>query len=607
MSRSVLIILGLWLAPALVTGHKPPANPVQARVSFTGLFYTEHEIGVPPGVQPVLASPTDLLFGDLRLELSATQLAKRVDLHLDVRERFTGSFDFERKFTDNYFATASNYRSARGYLGGREHDLRQAWVGLRVGRQTMLMFGRMVIREADALKIDGARIRMPWGEHWEVSAFFGGYPNPYSRSLFSDYIPPCGAGVASGGSAVINLGPLGQSYPGGTLPIAPDPCRSAQTQLSLAGGLAARYRYSRFAGQLGLVGALLGGLGDGGPVLLDPVRPPDPSCMPDRAGNLQPADICRRDAPRFYLNWQNQLPQLGPVELFTDLVVDLHGSHGPQLTRALAVASIHLLPKQRMTLRTGYTYLSSVAIDQFLRLQLYNRAPNGTTLDPRDSAGIVENNLTVVRTARQEARVSVDATLYKQWSLWAEGRFRHRSLLGGERNPQVFRSPLYTDQVRTLAYDATLGVRNSGLFSELRLGATYTFLRDFRAQNHLFRISLGRPLARERITLEGDYLLLATRDDGVGKTACANNLNPPLGQDYLARLDPRQSLFAADCFGRRRGLTHELGVTATAIPWRHLVILADYRVTLVQTDPQAGVPIPTLLGHSLWLRLEIGF
>ena len=88
--------------------------------------------------------------------------------------------------------------------------------------------------------------------------------------------------------------------------------------------------------------------------------------------------------------------------------------------------------------------------------------------------------------------------------------------------------------------------------------------------------------------------------------------------DTAAQIDPRRSVFLPDCFGRRSGSAHELGLTLGANPYGRLFLLADYRFSALLTDPQpsyrvqgaanplAVQPVATVLGHAALLRIELG-
>lgn len=599
------LALGVAEARGLADSGLDPGRERRAqysgRVSVTGALYTEQELS-PAGAGASLAMPGQILLGDLRLRLDGQNVAGRLAFRADVRLRATADLDFERKFQEpagsSLLSPIQASISARGYLGGPEYDLRELFVGVRITARSQLQLGRLVVSEADALKLDGARVQLVVSPAWELSLFGGAYPNPYSRSLLTDYEPPCGAGVASG-SQVLNLGALDGAIVGPTA-ATPLGCDRLGPQLSLTGGGAARYQYDRLKlwGSASVVGTFFGGPGDGGPAVVD-------ASVLTALGNLRPAgsDL---DSPRVYVSWVNQITPSGRFALYSDLVVDLLGSRGAQLSRAAVVANLRPLASERMTMRMTYSYMSPIAIGMFLSRALYNRSPNGTSLG---GIGIVENNLTILRTARHDARLNLDGILTRRLQIFAEGRLRLRSLLDAEQNPAVYQTALYTDNERALAGDASIGLRDGGSLRGLKFGAVYSFLQGFRAQNHLLRFSIGAALWQSRIAIDAEYVALLTRDLGADDRQCDANLSVGLGQ-AAARLDPAQSLFLAGCFGRRTGTTHEAGATLSLLGTSAWFFYLDYRFTALLSDPSPQLPSSTnstVLGHGVLARVELSF
>lgn len=596
------------LLPALALFTLAPSakarSTLSARVSLTSMLSAEQELSlsdpslrVTPLGQPVLASPWLIGYGDLRAVLTGTGLAHdRLDLRLDMRVRGTGVFDYESKFALLSLTGPQTQVSSRGYLGGPEFDLREVYLTFRPRKTTALSLGRQIISEADALKLDGARVRLSFNPHWDAGVFVGGYPNPYSRSLLSDYTPPCGAGVASGNSALVLTG-------GASVPVAAALCQTQGPQLALAAGFTLQYRLRRLWGSAGLVGSFFGGPGDGGAV-----RPAGGPM--NLLGLLAPADT-GRDAPRVFMALQQHAQLAGWLSLYGNLVVDLMGSAGAQVTRAIASADVRALADDRLTLRVSYAFLSSQAINMYLSQMLYNRAPNGTSLV--GTTGVVENNLTVLRTARHEGRLGIDSLLAARLVLFVEGRLRARALMGGDSNPAVYLSPSYLNQQRSLAGEGTLGLRDGGSLGEIRSRLSYTFLEDFRARSHVLQGGAGRDFMGGVLALELGYNLVLTRDAGVDSTGCKDLVTlqptPQLGGLNAAQLDPALSVFSPDCYGRRSGTTHEAVATLMLRPRPRWFVLADYRFTAMLTDsqPAPGAAVPTLLGHSAILRVEVSF
>lgn len=602
---------------SIVLLFSPPGmarEELRLRISLTGFYYQEHEL--PALSSPSLASQARIGMGDARIVLEGRELRGRLDVRLDVRSRISGSidtsasgFDFENKFSPQLAAAPTNQVGYRGYLGGPEFiDLRELYLRILLLSRLHLSVGRMFVIEADAQKIDGARLQLELGKSWEVGLFAGGAPNPYSRYLLGDYQAPCASGVAAG-SATLNLtnpiAPANSVAAPAQLAVADQACQPSGPQLALTAGLTARYRYKQWWwGTLGLSGAFYGGDGVG-PVERDPA-------ITDRIGNLA-LETPERDAPRLFFSWTTQASPVQRLQLFSDVVFDLAGSSGAQVTRALLSSNLRLFTGDRLNLRATYVYLSSLAIGMYLRNFFYNRNPNGTTLG---ALGVVENNLTLLRTGRNEARLSGDLQLLRQLHLFAEGRLRHRSLLNGESNAAVYLDSTYQENQRSLAGDVTVGLRDGGTLPNLRSTLSYAFLQGFRSQSHHVRALLGysiRRSERELATLELEYAALATADEGADVTTCnIPSAASGVSGDGRAQLDPRLSVFLPDCFGRRRGVTHEAGLTFTLSPTPRLFLLLDYRFTAMLTEPQpASLPgplieieQPTVLGHGVLLRLQ---
>ena len=156
------------------------ARPLyRGKVSITG-FTTPKTTGLIRPKTSTSASPPTPNLGliDLRATVLASRLwNERLDFKLDFRLRVTGSLDFERKydpnttlFGDQFYKTPLG-TSARGYLGGREYDLREAYATFRPVSTWHIQVGRMYIPETDAIKIDGAKVAHDFGSHWYGSAF----------------------------------------------------------------------------------------------------------------------------------------------------------------------------------------------------------------------------------------------------------------------------------------------------------------------------------------------------------------------------------------------------------------------------------------------------
>ena len=163
-----------------------------------------------------------------------------------------------------------------------------------------------------------------WRSIGTLSLYAGAYPDPYSRSLTSDY---------TGGFA-------------------------------FAGGVDTTYTYDKIWGSLSVTSSYLGGNNDGGPL------------HRTRASS-------RKETPRTWITWTDYMRLFSWFDLFTDLVVDATGAGGAQLTRLDALATIRA--GKHLTLHAGYDHLSAFAIEMWLtrllndRTNVHRPAPSRTT------------------------------------------------------------------------------------------------------------------------------------------------------------------------------------------------------------------------------------
>jgi hypothetical protein len=297
-----LALLLFWSATA---NAQDLGDRFNIRLSLSGMYLTETQDSAKRETRE--ASTFDLGYGDLRATIDARRLPGRLELHLDGRVRVTDEYS-----TDSG-DTGASQTLQRGYLGGREYELRSTYLRRR-GDSVDFALGRLIVNEADALKIDGARVWVRFGRHWDLSGFAGGYPNPYSRSLLTDYT----------------------------------------SSLALAGGLDSSYTYDRIWGSFSAVAAYLGGNDDGGP--LDPKNP-----------NGKPST----ENIRAYITWTDFVRIFSWLDFHHDLVLDVASAAGAQLTRldltAIARAG------RFVTIRLGFDHMSALAIEMYLTRLLANR------------------------------------------------------------------------------------------------------------------------------------------------------------------------------------------------------------------------------------------
>ncbi len=175
-------------APA---GEAIDETAYKGRLMASGTYYGESSnAAVDPlantGDDP--ASDQALLYTDLRGRIEAAHIQGG---------KWDAAGDFRIRYADG--ADAS-----RGWLGGSESDLREAFI-LRRGGKTDVSIGRLVVRDVDATTIDGLRVTHRRSPGFELGAFAGVYPNPFSRDVATDYPEgralgdlPLGAGAWAG-------------------------------------------------------------------------------------------------------------------------------------------------------------------------------------------------------------------------------------------------------------------------------------------------------------------------------------------------------------------------------------------------------------------------
>ena len=496
----------LFSLPAVLLIAPPARADVHARLSLSSMLYTESS-GQSGAAND--ASNTSLFYGDLRATVDGQRLDHGFEFKGDFRLRLTGDFD------EAAALAGSPQITARGYDGGREYDLREAWLG-RHGEAWDLGVGRLIVRESDALTVDGARVWWRFHPAWHASLYGGFYPNPFARSLPDSY--------------------------------------TSSPALAVGGDIA--YAYPRLWGSVSFTGTWLGGPGDGGPInpAGDPkVDPKAPVAIPT-------------EAARVYLTSTNYLRAAEWLDLYHDLVIDVAGAAGAQVTRADAGVQ---LTAGGFKLAAGYAHLSSLAIEMYL-LSLLNDRRNFLL-------GTVQNNLVVQRTARDEGRLRADVRLARL-DIYGEARVRRRALLDPGEDPN------FADVPSALAWDVTVGARDDGDLLGLRLGAAFTEITDYRAETQLVALDAGHDLWGERASLDFAFLWEKNRDDAFGATA------PCLSTATLATA----------CYGRRSGQLYEVGVTGVLRPDAHWFFLFDYRLVLDSSEGQS-----TLLSHVAFARIEV--
>jgi len=502
-----------------------------------GMYMTEQQAAAPGyGREAQVASPFSLGYGDLRAIIDGRRLPGSFDLHLDGRVRISGQFSTDAA------TQGADQIVARGYLGGREYEVRQAFVRRR-GESVDFALGRMWIPEADGLKIDGARLWWRMAKHWDASLYAGAYPDPFSRSLTSDY----------------------------------------QGGFAFAGGIDTTYTYDKIWGAISINSSYLGGNDDGGALGGTPGSLADPV-----------TGMKRTETPRTWITWTDYVRLASWFDVYTDIVLDVTGAGGVQLTRLDALASIRA--GKHLTFHAGYDHLSAFAIEMWLTRLLADRANH--------VAGTIENNLIVERTSRDEVHGDADLSFGKL-SIFADGRFRKRALITLSDDPQfqVVNGQLVTPGT---AYDITGGLRERGSLAGLRLGLWFTYLSDYRSHSTLIGFDFGRGFLDDRLNIDLSFVYAGTSDRLANQPTTQPCAGIPTGVAFVNQ----------GCYGTRAGAQYETGITISGAPSNHWFMFADYRLVadtsggIIATGlpgampPLPNLPQPTILTHVLLFRIE---
>ncbi len=286
-------------ADAGVAEDTAPEPFVRGLLSTSGFFYHEEAPRVVPGNDQ--ESPQDLVFADVRARLEAGNLAG---------SRWGGLGDFRLRLTQDEL-------SARGFEGGGEYHLREAYV-VRRGQTIDLFAGRQILREVDAIRVDGAALRLrSRSGPWEYGVFAGFYPNPLSRSLDTDY----------------------DRGDGGAGPPA-------------AGGAWAAYNTGRNHGGFGIGG----------------VAPRDA------------ADRVDPEPTRVFASWNGYTMVGERLDLFHYVVADLAGREGAELLSAQLGANWRT--SDRLRIEAGFGHMSTYAVEIYVRDLLEKPDPQPETGAP---------------------------------------------------------------------------------------------------------------------------------------------------------------------------------------------------------------------------------
>jgi hypothetical protein len=293
----------------------------QGSLTSTSFYYRENggqsTALVAGGATVPNASPFSRLFTELRAQVDGRHLrGGRWDLRMDLRGRVVNT-GIVNDPTGVDRGDANRIQS--GQFGQNEYDVKEMYV-VRGGKRTDLFFGRQVISDLAALKIDGLRVDYAKTARWTYLGFVGAYPLRASRSVLTDYP----RGVDLGGA------PTGRVVP-------------------VAGGFGAAYRTSRSYGAIGGVAIV-------------------PTKKDTRTGAFE--------SPRVFVTTNGYARRSPRLDLYHYVVVDVAGAAGIALTNL--TLGVQYKPTMRLRTNISLNRVDTEVLEQQIANQLENV---GDTID----------------------------------------------------------------------------------------------------------------------------------------------------------------------------------------------------------------------------------
>lgn len=274
---------------------------LKARTDMTVFFYKETESGTPPIPNTSQASPNGILFTDIRGFVEADHISGgKFDLVGDLRMRLNPDPN----------------APSRGYLGGDEYDLKEAYTRLNTGKLESSL-GRIIIRDVDATTVDGLRLVYRPSQRFEIGTFGGAFPDPFSRSIESDY-------------SIATVGPTGNVEEKFADPI------------PLVAGAWGGFRTERYYGAIG-------------------------------AGKIFSRDDVMSNPDRTFLTSYGYYRASAQLDVFHTLAADVQGPAGAQIM--LGQIGTRYRPNPRLELEAGASRMSTYAVERYVRDLLEVRNP----------------------------------------------------------------------------------------------------------------------------------------------------------------------------------------------------------------------------------------
>jgi hypothetical protein len=393
------------------------------RFDVTAGAFVESQLGEAPVENTSIASPNSIYWLDLRAKVDARHIqGSRVDGMIDMRARLN----------------PDPSAPSRGYRGGEEYDLKEGHFTWR-GETTNVALGRQILRDVDAQTIDGLTVVQELSKRYELGAFAGLYPDPFSRSIYDDYKVTV--------------------YSDEGLPIGSEYVRP----LPVAAGGWTGYRYSRAHGALGAA-AILPRNDD--PPLGMPMAPP-------------------RSENRVLLTSHGYWRTLQSVDVIHYVVAEGRTKSSlPTLVNGQLI--LHWRPSDRVLLEAGASRMSSYAVEVYLR-DLLERLHPYVGMCPDMTTRCVQNNLEVIRIASSEVRAGGNYLFAgPRVDVHAQLRYREREGLAVPEGLLVFNADTQ--------YDVSVGLRKKRAIGGFDVGASAVAIRGERTAANMVGLRASRAL-----------------------------------------------------------------------------------------------------------------
>jgi hypothetical protein len=421
----------------------------------------------PGGTGPLIASPVDRLFTDLRAQLNAKHIAgSKVEFRFDGRGRLSETSSETASNPADMFELPE-VSGQSGLFGDNELELREMYFR-RDGSEYDLTVGRQFVLELAATKIDGLQIQRQAGKEWRYLAFAGLYPSRISRDVREDY-------------PVIDNNPEIDVY-------------ERKRVMPVSGGLGAAYRFERAYGAFGGVSIF-------------------PLANDYQTGTLE--------KPRVFGTANGYWRQSATVDIYHYLVLDATSSAGAGL-RNLTIG----LNWQPAAVMRAYGQVSRVDTETLnVIAQTKLEDPDGAR-----PATSVQNNIEVERIAQDQARVGLSVALRQRFEISTSGTLRRRGELvlndEGDMNDPADDVVFPAAQGADITFSAV--DRRSIRDIRLGLSATRSFsvgsANLYRTKSWVARLDGSKEVAEGKGEVEGSFTYVQSKDDNRG--AACNPADP---------------------------------------------------------------------------------